>query len=125
MTALPLVFALVIAAQGSSASPSQDAKVTAIRDDAGVVAQALALVNHPEQKVILFDPEQYDPAHRRKLERLEAFVFAERTEIYLNLRGKAYREVSKGRSHGVYILAAIFAHEIEHLHGRNERAALV
>lgn len=125
MTTLPLVLALFIAASGSSAPTSQDGKGTVIRDDAGVIAQALALVNHPEQQVILFDPEQYDAAHRRKLERLEAFVFAERTKIYLNFRGRAYRQASKGGTHGVYILAAIFAHEIAHLQGKDERAALI
>lgn len=89
-----------------------------------MVARALLLTGHPEQRVILFDPQHYDARHRRKLERLEAFVLRGGTDIYLNCRGRAYTEASAGEPHGVYVLAAILAHEIAHLQGKNERTAL-
>jgi hypothetical protein len=125
MTTTSLVLALFIAGFGSFTSSPEDATVTVIRDDAGVISRALALIGRLDQRVILFDPERYDSVHRRKLQRLEAFVFAERTEIYLNLRGRAYREAAQGRPHSVYILAAILGHEVAHLQGKDERAALV
>lgn len=104
--------------------PAAAAEVSPIKDYSGAVAKALLLTGHPEQRVILFDPQQYDTRHRRKLERLEAFVLRGDTDIYLNCRGRAYKEASAGEPHGVYVLAAILAHETAHLQGRNERAAL-
>lgn len=100
------------------------AEVSPIRDYSGVIARALVLTGHPEQRVILFDPQQYDASHRRKLERLEAFILRGGTDIYLNCRGRAYTEAAAGEPHGVYVLAAILAHETAHLRGKNERAAL-
>jgi len=89
-----------------------------------VVSQALALLGHAEQPVVIFDPAQYDAAHRAKLEQFEAFVFKERGEIYLNGHGKVSAEAIAGHPHGVYVLAAILAHEMAHLQGLDERGAL-
>ena len=114
---LPLALCMALA------SPAAAAEVSPIHDYSGVIARALLLTGHPEQRVILFDPQQYDAEHRRKLERLEAFVLGGGTDIYLNCRGRAYREASAGEPHGVYVLAAILAHEIAHLQGKNERTA--
>ena len=106
------------------AFPAAAAEVAPIQDYSGVIAKALLLTGHPEQRVILFDPQQYDADHRRTLERLEAFVLGGGTDIYLNCRGRAYKEASAGEPHGVYVLAAILAHETAHLEGKNERTAL-
>ena len=73
---------------------------------------------------MIFDPAQYDAAHRAKLEQFEAFVFKERGEIYLNGHGKVSAEALAGRPHGVYVLAAILANEMAHVQGLDERAAL-
>jgi hypothetical protein len=121
MTTFSLVVALLLV---PSISAAADDNVTVIVDASGVVARALEIIGHARQRVILFDPQQYDEAHRRKLETLEAFVLDGHQEIYLNARGKAYREAASHAAHGVYILAAIMAHEIAHLSGQNERGAL-
>ena len=73
---------------------------------------------------MIFDPAQYDAAHRAKLEQFEAFVFKGHGEIYLNGHGRVSAEAMAGRPHGVYVLAAILAHEMAHLQGANERQAL-
>jgi hypothetical protein len=115
---------LPLAAFMAIAFPAAAAEVAPIQDHSGVIARALLLTGHPEQRVILFDPQQYDADHRRKLERLEAFVLRGGTDIYLNCRGRAYKEASGGEPQGVYVLAAILAHETAHLQGKNERTAL-
>jgi hypothetical protein len=98
--------------------------VSATVPPAGPIARALALLGHEHQSVVLFDPTQYDDAHRVKLEQFEAFVFRERREIYLNRRGRAYGDALAGNPEGVYVLAAILAHELAHLEGMDERGAL-
>jgi hypothetical protein len=88
------------------------------------IRQALTLLGREDQPVVLFDPTEYDDAHRAKLEQFEAFVFKERSEIYLNRRGRAYGDALAGKPEGVYVLAAILAHELAHLKGNDERGAL-
>ena len=89
-----------------------------------VVDQALALLGQPRQPVVIFDPLQYNSARRAKLEVYEAFVLAKRFEIYLNRRGRASAEALSGRPDGVYVVAAILAHELAHLDGKDEAGAL-
>jgi hypothetical protein len=89
-----------------------------------VVNQALAVLGQPRLQVVIFDPLQYDANHRATLERFEAFVLAKKPEIYLNGRGLAMREALSGRSDGIYIVAAILAHERAHLGGKDEAGAL-
>ncbi len=89
-----------------------------------VVDQALVLLGQPRQPVVIFDPAQYDADRRAKLEAYEAFVFAKRPEIYLNRRGRASAEALSGRPDGVYVVAAILAHELAHLQGKDEAGAL-
>ena len=48
-------------------------------------------------------------------------MFKERGEIYLNGHGKVSAEAIAGRPHGVYVLAAILAHEMAHVQGLDER----
>src|ERR1700741_1182012 len=117
MKPLPLVlFVTLVTTFELSVRPAaaQPARTTPLTT---VVSQALALLGHAEQPVVIFDPAQYDAAHRAKLEQFEAFVFKERGEVYLNGHGKVSAEAIAGRPHGVYVLAAILAHEIAHLRG--------
>jgi hypothetical protein len=89
-----------------------------------LVNQALAVLGQPRLQVVIFDPLQYDASHRATLERFEAFVLARKPEIYLNRRGQAIQEALSGRPDGVYIVAAILAHERAHLDGKDETGAL-
>ena len=123
MTILSVLLAPLFAASFSGTAAG-DADVLPIHDTSGTIHKALVLTGHPSRRVILFDPQQYDPAHRRKVERLEAFVFDEGTEIYLNVRGRAYTEAAAGEPYAVCVLAAILVHEMAHLEGKDERAAL-
>ncbi len=115
---LPLALYMAIA------FPAAAEEVSPTQDHSGVIARALLLTGHSEQRVILFDPLQYHAKHREKLERLEAFVLRGGTDIYLNCRGRAYKEAVAGKPYGVYVLAAVLAHETAHLRGKNERTAL-
>lgn len=106
--------------------PTADAQATVPPSSAltTVVDQALSLLGQPRQPVVIFDPAQYDAARRAKLEAYEAFIVAKQPEIYLNRRGQASAEVLSGRPDGVYVLAAILAHEMAHLEGKDEAGAL-
>jgi hypothetical protein len=103
MQKLPFVLLGTLTAPPLSAEESAPPPLTA------VVAQALGLLGHPHQPVVIFDPTQYDEAHRMKIEPFEAFIFAERREIYLNRRGRVCEETLAGRPHGVYVLAAFLS----------------
>jgi hypothetical protein len=126
MKKLPLLFlaALVVAGEAWALPPSAQEPAPGPTPLTTVVAHALGLLGHAHQPVVIFDPIQYDEAHRMKIERFEAFIFAERREIYLNRRGRACEETLAGRPHGVYVLAALLAHELAHLDGKDERGAL-
>ncbi len=117
---LATLAACVAFARSTEAQPSVAPSTTLTT----LVDQALALLGRPGQPVVIFDPLQYDPAHRAKLEAYEAFVLARRSEIYLNRRGQASVEALAGRPEGVYVVAAILAHEVAHLQGKDERGAL-
>jgi len=123
MKPLPLVLlaTLVVTFEASARPAAQTAHPTPLTT---VVSQALALLGHADQPVVIFDPAQYDAAHRAKLEQFEAFVFKARGVIYLNGHGKVSAEAIAGRPHGVYVLAAILAHEMAHIQGLDERGAL-
>jgi hypothetical protein len=114
-----LAFAVSSSASAQAAPPlPAGAALTAIVD------QALMLLGQPKQSVVIFDPLQYDSDHRAKLEHYEAFVLAKQPAIYLNRRGWAVEEALSGRPDGVYIVAAILAHERAHLEGKDESGAL-
>jgi hypothetical protein len=116
---------LLVAGADAAPSPRGVADLAAKSQTmADPVDRALTLLGETHRHVVLFDPLQYNATQRAKLERFEAFVLREHREIYLNRRGRAFEEALAGRSEGVYLLAAILVHELAHLDGLDERAAL-
>ena len=123
MTQLRLTIALLVLSGGNAAA--QTGAVAKPAADATIlVNRALALLGETQRAVVIYDPHHYDTTRRAKLERFEAFVFAERREIYLNRRGRVLEEALRGSPEGVYLVAALIAHEVAHLEGADERSAL-
>jgi hypothetical protein len=87
------------------------------------VRRALALIGSASPRVLLYDPILYQPRVRARLERLEAFVAENNRHIYLNQRGHALQDAVDGQPYGIYVLAAILAHEMAHLEGKDESNA--
>jgi hypothetical protein len=126
-TWVSVLVTLLVASADAAPNPRARAVADAARHGgsmAGPVTRALALLNETNRRVVLFDPLQYRAPQRARLEQFEAFVLREHREIYLNRRGRAFEEALAGRSEGVYLLAAILVHELAHLDGYDERAAL-
>jgi hypothetical protein len=117
LAALAVFVGFVPTADAQTTLPSSSALTT-------VVDQALSLLGQPRQPVVIFDPAQYDASRRAKLEAYEAFIVAKQPEIYLNRRGQASADALSGRPDGVYVVAAILAHEMAHLEGKDEAGAL-
>jgi hypothetical protein len=124
MKSAPLVLAALAVSIGFVPTADAQASLPPSSTLTTVVDQALVLLGQPRQTVVIFDPVQYDADRRAKLEAYEAFVLAKRPEIYLNRRGKASAEALSGRPDGIYVVAAILAHELAHLRGKDEAGAL-
>jgi hypothetical protein len=103
-------------------TPAGDA-TPAPRTLALTVRRALALIGSASPQVLLYDPSLYEPRVRAKIERLEAFVAKGNSHIYLNRRGHALQDAVDGQPYGIYVLAAILAHEMAHLEGKDESNA--
>jgi hypothetical protein len=124
MKGLPLVVVASALVLGSARLVAAQVPVPPASPLTVVVDQALALLGQPKQAVVIFDPREYDASHRARLEKYEAFVIEHQPQIYLNRRGEALAEALSGRPDGVYVVAAILAHERAHLDGKDEAGAL-
>lgn len=104
-------------------SPTADAADSHSKQHDATVARAVRLLPTRPEKVVIVDVDQV-PALRAKLSHAEAFVTHGERVVYLRMQGQMLQQATRTGGFFDYALAAIIWHEMAHIDGADEAAAL-
>lgn len=87
-------------------------------------ARVLALLPSVPTRIVILDLNSLTPASRQRVRGLEAFVLAGHSSVFVIRQGSTLRLAELGDVVDVLVLASVIWHEMAHLEGLGETAAL-
>lgn len=86
--------------------------------------RVLDLLRSPPERIVVVDLDTLDRAARERIQKLEAFVLTGVAAVIVVRQGQTYRQAEHGSAVDGLALASIIWHEMAHLDGLDEAAAV-